>query len=256
MFEEERLHEIGEYVRNKSRASVQELCQLFHVSESTIRRDLKELESRSILKRTHGGAVNFQLVGFEPSYSEKEDKYQDEKRRIAQKAAEFIEDGDSLIIDSGTTTLYLANELANFKDLTVVTNSIYLIQKLAVLQGINIISTGGMLRTNTMALVGPTAEKSLKQIHVDKAFIGTNGLDIEEGLTTPNLVEASIKQKMIGVADQLFVLADHTKIGCVSFAKFGEISDIDVCITGSEIAKEVKSRLEKSNVKIYLVDSD
>lgn len=256
MFEEERLHKIGEYVQNKSRASVQELCDLFQVSESTIRRDLKELETRSILKRTHGGAVNFQAVAFEPTYSEKEDQFQDEKKRIAQKAAEFIEDGDSLIIDSGTTTLYLANELAKFKDLTVVTNSIHLMQKLSALQGINIISTGGMLRTNTMALAGPMAEKSLEQLHVDKAFLGTNGLNIEEGLTTPNLVEASIKQKMIGAADQVFVMADHTKIGCVSFARFGEISDIDACITGSGIAKEVKSQLEKNNVKLYLTDSD
>lgn len=256
MFEEERLQRIAEYVQNKSRASVQELCNLFQVSESTVRRDLKELENRSLLKRTHGGAVNFQAVGFEPTYSEKEDKYKDEKELIAKKAAELIEDGDSLIIDSGTTTQYLASELSKFKDLTVVTNSINLMQRLSAIQGINIISTGGALRTNTMALAGPMAENSLERIRVDKAFLGTNGLNIEAGLTTPNIVEASIKQKMISVADQVFIMADHTKIGCVSFAKFGEISDIDACITGSMIPTEVKSELDRNNVKLCLVGSD
>jgi DeoR family fructose operon transcriptional repressor len=256
MFEEERLHRIAEYVQNKSRASVLELCDLFQVSESTVRRDLKELENRNVLKRTHGGAVNFNTVGFEPTYSEKEDKYKDEKERIAKRAAEFIEDGDSLIIDSGTTTQYLAYELSKFKDLTVVTNSINLIQKLSALQGINIISTGGMLRTNTMALAGPMAEKSLERIRVDKAFIGTNGLNLEAGLTTPNMVEASIKQKMISVADQVFIMADHTKIGCVSFAKFGELSDIDACITGNMIPKEDILELERNDVRLCLTGTD
>lgn len=146
MFEEERLQKIAAYVQNKSRASVQELCGLFNVSESTARRDLKELERRNMLKRTHGGAICFQSVGFEPTYSEKKDKYKNEKELIAQKAAELIEDGDFLIIDSGTTTLYLASELSKYKDLTVVTNSINLIQRLSSLSNVNIMSTGGMLQ--------------------------------------------------------------------------------------------------------------
>lgn len=255
MFEEERLQKIAEYVQNKSRASVQDLCDLFQVSESTTRRDLKELENRGLLKRTHGGAVYLQTVGFEPTYSEKEDKYKDEKERIAKKAAEFIKDGDSLIIDSGTTTLYLVPELAKFKDLTVVTNSINLIQRLSFLPGINILSTGGTLRANTMALAGPLAEQSLEKIRVDKAFIGTNGLDLAAGLTTPNILEASIKQKMITIADQVFILADHSKAGCVSFAKFGELADVDAFITGDAIPKEIRFELERNNIKFHLVET-
>lgn len=253
MFEEERLQKIAEYVQNKTRASVQDLCELFQVSESTTRRDLKELESRGLLKRTHGGAVYLQAVGFEPTYSEKEDKYKEEKERIAKKASEFIKDGDSLIIDSGTTTLYMVPELAKFKDLTIVTNSINLIQRLSFLSGINILSIGGTLRTNTMALAGPLAEQSLEKIRVDKAFIGTNGLDLSAGLTTPNILEASIKQKMISVADQVFILADHSKAGCVSFAKFGELADADAYIIGDDIPKEIRFELERNNIKLYLV---
>ncbi|QAT50791.1 DeoR/GlpR transcriptional regulator [Caproiciproducens sp. NJN-50] len=254
MFEEERLQKIAGYVQNKSRASVQELCVLFQVSDSTIRRDLTELENRNLLKRTHGGAVYLQSVGFEPTYSEKEDQFRNEKALIAQRAAELIKDGDSLMIDSGTTTLYLASELSRFKDLTVVTNSILLLQKLSSIKDINIMSTGGILRTNTMALAGPLAEESLNRIRVDKAFIATNGIDMNVGLTTPNVVEASIKQKMMSVADQVYILADHTKIGHISFAKFGSVSEIDACITGNAISENQKIEFEKNNVRLYLVD--
>jgi DeoR family transcriptional regulator, fructose operon transcriptional repressor len=254
MFEEERLHKIAMYVQNKSRASVQELCALVQVSKSTIRRDLTELENRNLLKRTHGGAVYLKSVGFEPTYQEKKDQYRKEKALIAQKAAELICEGDSIIIDSGTTTLYLVSELAKFKNITVVTNSVILLQKLSSISGITLMSTGGTLRTNTMALTGPAAEESLDHVHVDKAFIATNGFDLKVGLTTPNLVEASTKKKMMSVADQVYIMADHTKIGRVSFARFGGIEDIDGFITGNTISKEQREGLKKNNVKLYLVD--
>lgn len=254
MFEEERLQKIAGYVQNKSRASVQELCTLFQVSESTVRRDLTELENRNLLKRTHGGAVYLKSVGFEPTYHEKEDQYRNEKALIAKKAAELICEGDSLLIDSGTTTLYLSSELSRFKELTVVTNSIFLLQKLSSIPGITLMSTGGTLRSNTMALAGPAADESLDRIHVDKAFIATNGFDSKVGLTTPNLVEASTKQKMMSVADQVFIMADHTKIGRVSFARFGGAADIDGYITGNTITDEQRKEFEKNNVKLYLVD--
>lgn len=256
MFEEERLRLITEYVQSHTRASVQELCERFKVSESTVRRDLSELENRNLLKRTHGGAVYLEAVGFEPTYSEKEDQFNDEKQNIAKRAAELIEDGDSLIIDAGTTTQYLAYELSRFKNLTVVTNSVTLIQKLSMMQNLNIVSTGGILRTNTMALVGPVAEASLDNVRVDKAFIATNGLDAEIGLTTPNMIEAAIKQRMMGVAERVYILTDHSKIGKVSFAKFGDIASIDACITGKGIQEKQKQKLESNGVKLYLVDTE
>lgn len=250
MFEEERLKQIAEYVRKYSRASVQQLCEMLSVSESTVRRDLKELENRRLLKRTHGGAVYLESVAFEPTYHEKEDKYQNEKQLIAQKAASLIEEGDTLIIDSGTTTYFLAEELAKFRKLTVVTNSIVLTQKLSEYGGVEVISTGGLLRKNTMAFVGPVAEDVLGLFRADKAFIGTNGLDPKLGLTTPNLMEASVKQKMIAMADKVIVLADPSKIGAVSFVKFGTLSDIDIFVTGTAIPPEQKKKLEDSSVTV------
>lgn len=256
MYEEERLLKITEYVRGKTRASVQELCALFHVSESTVRRDLSELESQGKLKRTHGGAVLLESVSFEPTFSEKEDKYRGEKQRIAQKAAELISDGDSILIDAGTTTQYLAPELAHFRKLTVVTNSILLVQQMAGFQGVNVMATGGMLRKNTMALAGPIAEASLDRIRVDKAFIATNGLDARIGLTTPNIMEASIKQKMMEVADQVIVMADHSKVGTVSFSKFGRLSQVDAVVTGNSVPEEQVLELTHENIRVYLVEAD
>lgn len=256
MFEEERKQKILEYISNNARTSVQELCTLLGVSKATIRRDLTELENSKLLKRTHGGAIALHSVNFESTYGEREVQFQEEKMLIAKKAAEFIEDGDSLLIDSGTTTYYLVSELSRFKDLTVVTNSVLLMQELSFIPNIEIVSVGGNLRRNTMAFTGPLAESILDRIRVDKAFLATNGLDVLEGLTTPNIVEASIKAKMISIANQVYVLADHSKIGRVSFAKFGRIKDIDACITSSIISDELKSDFRKANVKLSLVDMD
>lgn len=253
MFEEERLQKIAGYVQSNTRASVHRLCELFGVSESTVRRDLNELEKRRLLKRTHGGAICLESVSFEPTYREKEDQYLEEKQAIAERAAALIEDGDSLIIDAGTTTLYLAPYLTRFKRLTIVTNSILLMQQLATCPGITIMATGGTLRPNTMALVGPIAEEFLLRIRVDKAFIATNGIDRNMGLTTPNITEASVKEKMMQVAEQVYVLADHTKIGRISFARFGTLSEIDGCITSELITEDQKVELINRGVRLYMV---
>lgn len=243
------------YVQSHTRASVKTLCEKFDVSESTVRRDLTELERKRLIKRTHGGAVTLDAVGSEPTYLEKKDCYLEEKRSIAACAAGLIEEGDSVLIDSGTTTLCMAPALARFRKLTVVTNSIHLAAQLSGCTGISLILVGGLLRPNTMALVGPVAEETLSRIRVDKAFIALNGIDSEMGLTTPNLLEASVKAKMMEVAEQVYVLADHTKAGRVTFAKFGAAAEIDGLVTSRLIPEEQRQRLEQKNVQIYLADA-
>ncbi|WP_413778064.1 DeoR/GlpR family DNA-binding transcription regulator [Caproicibacterium sp. XB1] len=255
MYEEERLQKIYQYVQQNNRASVHHLCSLFHVSESTIRRDLTELEKRQLLKRTHGGAICMDSVGMEQTYNEKIDRFQEEKRQIAAKAASLIQNGDSVLIDSGTTTLYLAGYLSAFQSLTVVTNSIYLMQQLSNQPGLTLISLGGTLRSNTMALVGPMTEQNLLQIRVDKAFMATNGIDGEMGLTTPNLLEAATKRKMMQVAEQVYVLADHSKIGRVSFAKFGSLAEVDGCVTSSLVPQERCRELRDRQVHLYFAEA-
>ncbi len=254
MFEEERKQLIVSYVKSKSRVSVQELCDLLDVSISTVRRDLSDLEEQKLLKRTHGGAIDIHSVNFEPAYNDKIEQFTQEKILIAKKAAEFIQDGDSLIIDAGTTTFCLADELSRFKDLTVVTNSSPLIQRLATMPDINVVSTGGTLRKINNAFTGPLSEAVLDLIRVDKAFIGTNSFDIDAGLTTPNILVSSIKQKMISIANEVCVMMDHSKIGLVSFSRFAKISEIDYFITSSDIPEEQKKLFEDNQIRLYLAD--
>lgn len=253
LYGEERKIKILEYVQTHFRASVQELCQSFDVSEATVRRDLKELEEAKLLRRTHGGAVSLQSVNFEPTFLEKEDKFLKEKQAIARKAVEFIEEGDTILLDAGTTTLHFAKELKSLSRLTVVTNSIMIAQELEDVPGIEIIMIGGTLRRETLALVGPLAEQALDMIRVDKAFVAINALDITEGLTTPNLIEASAKRKMIQSAKTVFLLADHSKVGKVAFAKVAEVREIDKFISDSAVPESVINQLEQLGVDVYIV---
>lgn len=253
LYEEERKLKIVEYVQEHSRASVQELKALFDVSESTIRRDLSELEEAKLLKRTHGGAACLEGVNFEPTFIEKEDKLRAEKDAIAKKASEFIHNGDTILLDAGTTTMYLANELKKFSNLVVVTNSLTIAQSLQGRNGIEVVLTGGVLRQNTLAMVGPIAEQALDKIRVDKGFMATNAFDMKDGLTTPNIIEAATKRKMISVAKQVFLLADHTKFGKTSFSRFADISDIDVCITDAGISMEMVETMESNNINVHIV---
>ncbi|WHY72853.1 DeoR/GlpR family DNA-binding transcription regulator [Fictibacillus enclensis] len=253
MYGIERKSAILELLKKNARVDVQELSEHFDLSESTIRRDLKELEEAQLLKRTHGGAVLFKSVTFEPTYIEKEVQFQKEKRAIAKEAAKLIKNGESILLDSGTTTYYLAQELRNFSSLQVVTNSILCANELKDVSGIDVLLCGGSLRWETLALVGPLAELSFNQICVDKSFIATNGVDIENGLTTPNLIEASTKRKMIECAEKVILVTDHTKIGQVSFARFGDIHEIDYLITDRAAQENVLNRIGESGVFVNVV---
>ena len=253
LYEEERRSKIIEYLQEHSRASVQELGEILQVSESTVRRDLQYLEEDKLLKRTHGGALSLQNVNFEPAFIEREDKFRREKESIAHKAVEFIEDGDTLVIDSGTTTVYLAKEIKNFSNLKVVTNSIIVAQELQGVSGIELVIVGGTLRPNTLAMVGPLAEQSLNMLRVDKAFMATNGIDFTCGLTTPNILEATTKAKMIAIAKQVILLADHTKFGKVAFAKFADLSSVDICIVNDNVSEDILGKMANLEIAVSVV---
>ncbi|KUP21416.1 DeoR family transcriptional regulator [Paenibacillus sp. DMB5] len=253
MFEEERKRSIVQFVEQRTRASVQELSLQLGVSESTIRRDLKELEEARLLKRTHGGAVSLQSVNFEAAFPDKADRLLDEKQRIAAKAVQMIQEGDAILLDGGTTTLQIAKALKGFSNLKVITNSIMALNELRDCRNIEVSITGGMLRPDTMAFVGPMTERSLEMVRVDKAFLGTNGLDLQEGITTPNMLEAATKRKMIAVAKQSILLADHSKIGQVSFCKVADLQEIDHCILDSAVQGSFTRGLEAMDVGFTIV---
>ncbi|WP_322903509.1 DeoR/GlpR family DNA-binding transcription regulator [Paenibacillus campi] len=252
LFEQERKHKMVEYLQQNHRASVQELGEVFHVSESTVRRDLKELEDGRLLKRTHGGAISLQSVDFEPNMVEKEDSYREEKENIARRAAELVIQGDTILLDSGTTTLPLARALRSRSGIRVITNSVIVLGELKDCRNIELSIIGGLLRPDTQAFVGPMAERTLDMIRVDKAFIATNGLDIKEGITTPNLIEAAIKRKMIDISKQVILLADHSKIGGIAYAKFADLTDIDYCITDGGASVSMIQQFRKQGLDMII----
>ncbi len=252
LFEEERKRSIVQYIDNHTRASVQELSRELGVSESTVRRDLKELEEARLLKRTHGGAVSLRGAQYEPAVPEKEERLLEEKQRIARKAAELVSEGDTVLLDGGTTTLQVARELKAFSRLTIITNSLLVLAELKDSRHLDISITGGMLRPDTQAFVGPMTERSLEMIRVDKAFIGTNGLDAREGMTTPNMLEAATKRKMIAVAKQAILVADHSKIGQVSFCKFADLQELDRCLMDAQTPDSFLRDLRQQGVNYTL----
>ncbi|MDF2922142.1 MAG: DeoR/GlpR transcriptional regulator [Paenibacillaceae bacterium] len=252
LFEEERKQKICDYVHTNERASVQELAQFFQVSESTVRRDLKDLEEGGQLRRTHGGAVAMQSDNSEPPFMEKEDRFRSQKEAIAKAAAALVEEGDTILLDAGSTTYYLAKELKSVNKLTVVTNSIVAAQELAQLPNISLVLTGGTVRHETLAMVGPVAERTLEMLRVDIVFLATNGLDARNGLTTPSISEAEIKRKMIHAGKRIVLLADHSKYAKVSFAKVADLKEIHQLITDPQFPAVGTAELEEAGVQLFI----
>ncbi|QAV33194.1 transcriptional regulator, DeoR family [Fervidobacterium changbaicum] len=230
MFAEERKSKIARIIKEGKSVRVNELAKLFGVSESTIRRDLNELESLGIIKRTHGGAINSFAATFELSFAEKQDRFAKEKEYIGKLAARYIEDGDTIILDSGTTTQYIARSITA-KNVTVITNSVTIAYELSNREDIEVIMTGGVIRSKTKALIGDIAQNTLKQFRCNKAFIAANGISLEFGVTTPTYLEAAVKRTMIENAKKVFLVADSSKFGQVSFALICPIERLDYIVT-------------------------
>ena len=192
---------------------VPELSKALGVSEATIRRDLDKLEESGQVERVHGGALLIEQAAYEPPVLHRIDDLADEKRRIGRAAADLIQSGDSVFIGSGTTTLEVANNLIGKKNLTVVTNALTVLNALAQLDGISVISTGGLLRASELSFIGHISELALGEVRVDKAIIGIPALDIEAGLTNDYLPEVMTDRTIINMAAELVVVADHSKFG-------------------------------------------
>jgi DeoR family fructose operon transcriptional repressor len=249
MFAEERQGKIEEILTNKESIKVSEIAEIFNVSESTIRRDLQEMEEKKLLTRTHGGAVGINRRNFEPSFSEKSVEHSDEKRIIGELAADLIEDGDTLILDSGTTTLEIA-KCIRAKNLTVITNSIDIAAELSSRESVEIIVTGGTLRLNTRAMVGSIADGVLSNFKADKAFIGANGISVEDGVTTPNFMEAQTKRAMFNSANKVYVVCDRSKFNEVSFSLISPIRGVTSVITAGEVDRAVVDAFSDVGVEI------
>ncbi|MGA5820516.1 DeoR/GlpR family DNA-binding transcription regulator [Kitasatospora sp. NPDC094028] len=221
-------------VRANGAVSLRELARVVQTSEVTVRRDVRALEAEGLLDRRHGGAVLPGGFSREPGYPQKTHLSAAEKSAIADLAASLVEEGDAVVVGAGTTTQELARRLARVPGLTVVTNSLLVAQALAHANRVEVVMTGGTLRGSNYALVGSGAEQALQGLRVAKAFISGSGLTAERGLSTANMLSASVDRALVQSAAEVIVLADHTKLGTDSMFPTVESEAITRLVTDEQ----------------------
>lgn len=252
MLAQERRQHIFKAIEASGVASVRDLAQRFDVSMITIMRDLQELEQEGLIRRVHGGAISVRGASYEPPFSARESQLSTEKQRIAHKAVELIADGDSIILDVGTTTLEIARALKGKRNLTVLVTNLRAAMELASQPAIQVIVIGGKLRTSELSMVGHLTEQTLRTFLVDKVFIGVGGITLNHGLTEFNFDEAGTKRVMLERANQRIVVADHTKFGKVMLTQVAPLSAVNVIITSHEIDERSQREIEEAGVRLIL----
>lgn len=227
-----RHEEIIKLIHKDRFVKVSQLSRMFNVSEETIRRDLDKLEKDGLLKKLHGGAVPIDITNVDniKPIKERIEENIDEKAVIARLAYELIEDGDTLILDTGSTILQLA-KILDEKNVTVITNDISIAYELSQKSNVNLTVIGGNLKSNSFTIIGPECEKAIASFNVNKLFLSTSGIKLHKGLTTSNNIDAFIKKRMIESADKVICLADHSKFDKVAFVSFAELNDLDIIVT-------------------------
>lgn len=243
-------------MRLKERGSIHvlALCKELDVSSVTIRKDLKLLEDKQLLFRTHGGATLTNPYAADRSVHEKENMQSDEKTAIGKAAAALVKENDSIIIASGTTVLAMARQIQPFSSLTVVTSALNVALELNRFPQVEILQLGGMLRSTSASVAGPYAERILDDFFCSKLFLGVDGIDVFSGLTTTSAQEAQLNRKMVEVAQKTIVLADSTKFGKRGFGKICGLESIDEIITDDAIAPHVKKEIEGQGVKVTIAE--
>lgn len=252
MLIQERYDKIVQLVNERGSIRVTELSELCQVTEETIRRDLDRLEQAGRLRRSHGGAVSVKDQQPEIPYFEREITQADEKRRIAEEAIKMIQPKDRILLDASSTCWYMAASMPDIP-LTVLTNSIKVAMELSSKEKIEVISTGGILASRSLSYVGPLAERSLDAYHVDKAFFSCKGVHLERGISESNELQARIKHKMVGMADQVILLADSSKFGVQAFTHVADMSDVDTIITDGRLSPELLLQLKEKQIFITTV---
>lgn len=248
----ERHRFILDHLREHSSVEVSFLADQLSVSEVTVRKDLEKLEQDRVLVRSHGGAVLSEDLLAEPSFVEKEDQLADEKQAIAQAAFDLVADDTTIALSTGTTVGRLARKLLERRGLTVVTNALN-VANTFVGSDFEIFLTGGSLRKNTFGLVGEAAEHGLEPVTYEYAFIGTNGISVENGLTTPSMEEARVVRAMMNNARHVVLLADHTKFDHIGFYRICPAERVHTIITDAGAPAEQLDRLRAAGIEVLAV---
>lgn len=246
----ERRSQILTKLQQERRVLVSDLSQEYKVTEETIRRDLEKLEKEGVAKKTYGGAILNDNFNSDLPYTVRKKSNVVNKQQIAEIIADMIEDGDHIIMDASSTALYVAKSIKNKKNITLITNSVEIIIELSDITGWRILSTGGSLREGSLSFVGYQAEDMIKKFHVDKAIISCKGVDIENGFTDSNEMDAQVKKAILKSARQKILAADSSKFDKISFTKIGDFSDIDLIVTDNPLEERWKKILSNNGVEV------
>ncbi len=249
----ERQKKMVEYIESNTSAQIHDLSEYFGVSEATVRRDLDDLDRQGAIRRTHGGAIKLdRSTSFEQMYNEKLAFRTEEKRRIADVAARMVHNGDTVFVDSGTTTLQLALALSNKENLTLITNDLHIAYSVPVHPTSSIICTGGVRRQGRQELIGSIAEEFIRNSHVNLAFLGADAVDLNLGVTIANFEEVGVKRMLVRSSLRTVLVADHTKFGSVALVKVCDVADCAAVVTDSGITEDAAQKFHKTRIELIL----
>ncbi len=248
----ERQKQILSLLSRQGRLSVAEIVTQFSISEATARRDLEALASQGKAQRVHGGVIAVEQAPPELPILQREGEQADEKSLIGKAAAALIADGETIFLGSGTTVLEAAKNLRERKNLTVITNSLSVLNALAGIKEITVVSLGGQLRESELSFIGHITEQALAEVRVDRVIMGARGLSLEHGLTNDYLQETLTDRAILKIGHEVILVADHSKVNRVSTALLAPLSSINTFVTNSKADKKFIQALKKQNIKVVI----
>lgn len=254
MLPKQRKEKILDLLKEDGSAKVIDLARIFKVTEVTIRQDLEKLEKNGMVIREHGGVHLKDVEDKVRNFSLVHQDNLKEKEIIAEKCLEFIQPGDTIILDSGSTTTEIAKKIVNIKGLTVITNALNIALMLGANPNIDIIMTGGEFKAPTLSLTGQKAADFFKGLNVQKLFLATAGISLKSGLTYPSLSDLVVKKAMIDAADTTYLVADSSKIGKSAFASLGALSLIDYIITDEGVENKHKEVFKEHDIQLIIAE--
>lgn len=246
----ERREKIVEYLKNRKVATSEELSKRFYVTEETIRKDLNYLSEKGMIIRTFGGAIY--KDEYDPSLAQRTIYNFEEKKLIAETASSLINERDSIILDAGSTTIELAKYIKENSETVVVTNSLEIINILSKVQGVSVISTGGLLRATSMSFQGKVAENSIENYNIQRAFISAKAISANEGIMDTNEVEANVKRKMLDKAKDITLLADNSKFSKIAHVTVCSIDRINRIITDKGTSTDVLKEFTDRGIEVII----
>lgn len=246
----ERQKQILSLLSQQGRLSVAEIVTQFSISEATARRDLETLAAQGKAQRVHGGVIAVEQAPPELPILEREKEQADEKTRIGRAAASLVGNNETVFLGSGTTVLEIARNLRNHKNLTVITNSLPVLNILAGNKEITVVSLGGMLRESELSFIGHITEQALVEVRADKVFMGTRGVSLEHGLTNDYLQETLTDRAILKSGREVIIVADHTKVNRVATVLLAPLSQMHTFVTDSKADKKFLQALKREGIQV------